>query len=92
MFNGIKNNEVKHAILDDLHVVMYMPIEPSENIEAFMNHKKNKIIEKLPNIYSMIHRFNTFIHIIFNSVYDLVLNPLLLFLLCCAYFKLFMHI
>jgi len=47
MFNGIKNNEVKRAILDDLHVVMYMPIEPSENIEAFMNHKKNKIIENV---------------------------------------------
>jgi hypothetical protein len=27
-----KNNEVRLAIFDDLHTVMYMPIEPSENI------------------------------------------------------------
>jgi len=41
----IKDNEVRHAILDDLHIVMYMPIEPSESIEAFMIHGKNKTIE-----------------------------------------------
>jgi hypothetical protein len=41
----IKNNEVQRAILDDLHVIMYMPIEPSENIEAFMIPGKNKIIK-----------------------------------------------
>jgi len=33
------------AILDNLHTVMYMPIEPCENIEAFMTHGKNKVIE-----------------------------------------------
>jgi hypothetical protein len=41
----IKDNEVRHPILDDLHIVMYMPIEPSETIEAFMTHGRNKIIE-----------------------------------------------
>jgi hypothetical protein len=41
----IKNNEMRRAILDDLHNVMYMPIEPSESIETFMTHGKNKIIE-----------------------------------------------
>jgi hypothetical protein len=41
----IKNNEVQHVILDDLHTVMYMPIEPSESIETFMTHERNKIIE-----------------------------------------------
>jgi len=41
----IKNNEVQRAILDDLHTVMYMPIEPSENIEAFMTPGRNKIIK-----------------------------------------------
>lgn len=45
VFNGIKDNEVRRAILNDLHIVMYMLIEPSGNIEAFMNCKKNKIIE-----------------------------------------------
>jgi hypothetical protein len=41
----IKDNEVQGVILDDLHTVMYMPIEPSENIEAFMTCVRNKIIE-----------------------------------------------
>jgi hypothetical protein len=49
----IKDNEMRHAILDDLHTVMYMPIEPSESIEAFITRRKNKIIENftqhLPN-------------------------------------------
>jgi len=41
----IKDNGVRHAILDDLHTVMYIPIEPNESIEAFMTHGRNKIIE-----------------------------------------------
>jgi hypothetical protein len=41
----IKNNEMRRAILDNLHTVMYMPIEPSESIEAFMTRGRNKIIE-----------------------------------------------
>jgi hypothetical protein len=41
----IKDNEMWHAILNDLHTVMYMPIEPSESIEALMNCGRNKIIE-----------------------------------------------
>jgi hypothetical protein len=45
VFNGIKDNEVRCAILDDLHIIMYMPIEPNESIENFMNNRKNKIIE-----------------------------------------------
>jgi len=41
----IKDNEMQCAILDDLHIVMYMPIEPNETIEAFMIHGRNKIIK-----------------------------------------------
>jgi hypothetical protein len=41
----IKDNEMRCAILDDLHTVMYMPIEPSESIEAFMTCGRNMIIE-----------------------------------------------
>jgi len=37
----IKDNEVQPTILDDLHIVMYMPIELDETIEAFMTHGKN---------------------------------------------------
>jgi hypothetical protein len=41
----IKDNEVRHAILHDLHIVMYMPSKPSKNIETFMTRGRNKIIE-----------------------------------------------
>jgi len=41
----IKDNGVRHAILNDLHTIMYMPIELSENIETFMTHGRNKVIE-----------------------------------------------
>jgi len=41
----IKDNEVRHAILDDLHTVICMPIELNESIEAFMTCGRNKIIE-----------------------------------------------
>ncbi len=46
-FNGkkIKDNGVQCVILDDLHTVMYMPIELGENIEAFTTCGRNKIIE-----------------------------------------------
>ncbi len=41
----IKDNGVWRAIFDEFHIVMDMPIEPNESIEAFMTHEKNKIIE-----------------------------------------------
>ncbi len=44
LMEKIKNNEVRCAILDDLHTVMYMPIEPNESIETFMTCGRNKII------------------------------------------------
>jgi hypothetical protein len=53
LMEKIENNEVKCAILDDLHIVMYMSIELNESIETFMNHGKNKVIKSftqhLPN-------------------------------------------
>jgi hypothetical protein len=49
----IKGNKVWCVILNDLHTIMYMPIEPSESIETFMIPRRNKIIESftqhLPN-------------------------------------------
>ncbi len=41
----IKDNGVRHVILDNLHIVMYMAIELSESIEAFMTRGKNKVIK-----------------------------------------------
>jgi hypothetical protein len=43
LMEKIKDNEVQCAILDDLHTVMYMPIE---SIETFMIRGRNEIIEK----------------------------------------------
>jgi hypothetical protein len=40
-----KNNGVRCAILDNLHTIMYMPIELGESIESFMTCERNKIIE-----------------------------------------------
>jgi len=45
LMENFLSNEVRPAIFDDLHTVMYMPIEPSESIEAFMTRGRNKIIE-----------------------------------------------
>jgi hypothetical protein len=36
---------VSCAILDNLHIIMYIPIELCENIEAFMTRGRNKVIE-----------------------------------------------
>ncbi len=41
----IKDNEMRRAILDNLHTIMYMPIELNESIEAFMTCGRNKITE-----------------------------------------------
>jgi hypothetical protein len=45
LMEKIKNNGVWHAILDDLHTVMYMPIKPNENIETFVTCGRKKIVE-----------------------------------------------
>jgi hypothetical protein len=61
----IKDNGVQHVILDNLHTIMYMLIEPGENIEAFMTHGEKKIIENFIQHLSMIRGLNTFKPIIF---------------------------
>jgi hypothetical protein len=45
LIEKIKNNGVRHAILDNLHIIMYMLVEPSEGIEVFMTCGRNKIIK-----------------------------------------------
>jgi len=41
----IKDKEVRLAILDGLHKVMYMSINPYENIEAFKDCGRKKVVE-----------------------------------------------
>jgi hypothetical protein len=71
----IKDNEMRLAILDDLHTIMYMPIEPNESTEAFMTRGRNKIIESSIN---KIHGLDIFGPIISKLVCELTLKPLLL--------------
>jgi len=79
LMEKIKDNGVRHAILDNLHIVMYMPIEPGENIETFMTCGKTRSLKVSPNICPMIHGLSTFGPIISKLVCELILNPLLLF-------------
>jgi hypothetical protein len=46
----IKDNGVWCVILNNLHTIMYMPIELGENIEAFMTHGGKKSLKTSPNI------------------------------------------
>jgi len=80
----IKYNEMQRVILDDLHTVMYMPIEPSESIETFMTCGRNKIIENFTQhlpIDSWTYYFQVGMKI--NSQSIIVVAP------CCAYPKIF---
>jgi hypothetical protein len=74
----IKDSGVWCVILDDLRTIMYMPINPSENIETFMTCGRNKIIESF-NICLVIHGLGILGPIISKLVRELTLNPLLLF-------------
>jgi len=74
----IKDNEMQHAILNDLHTIMYMPIEPSESIEAFMTHWKNKIIESFTQHLPSDSWTRYFWTYYFQVVCELTFNPLLL--------------
>jgi len=83
----IKDNGVRHAILNDLHTIMYMPIELSENIETFMTHGRNKVIESFTQhllkdswtwyFWTYYFEFSTWL----SSQSIIVVPP------CCAYPK-----
>ncbi len=89
MMEKIKDNEVQRVILDDLHTVMYMPMEPGETIEAFMICGINKIIEIFTQHllndswtqYFWTYYFQVSTWINFQSI--IVVPP------CCAYPRIF---
>ncbi len=75
----IKDNGVQHVILHDLHIVIYIPIELSGNIETFMSCGKNKVIANFTqHLFGDLFIFY-FGPIISNLVCDLLIN--LIFLL-----------
>ncbi len=62
------------AILHDLHIVVYIPIEPSGNIETFTSRGKNKVIANFTQ-----HLFGDLLILYFgpivsNFVCDLLIN------------------
>jgi len=79
----IKNNGVQHVILEDFHIVMYMPIEPDESIETFMTCGEKKSLKVSLNICPMIHGFDIFGPIISKLVCELTLSPLFYSTMLC---------
>jgi len=83
----IKDNGVWHVILDDLHNVMYITIEPSESIETSMTRGRNKVIENFTQHLfgnSWVQYFWTYYFEVgtwINSQSIIVVPP------CCAYLK-----
>ncbi len=46
----IKDLEVRCAILDHLHIVMFMSINPNETIDDFKEHGKEMVVENFDNL------------------------------------------
>jgi hypothetical protein len=46
----MKDSEVKHAILDHLHMVMFMSINPKETINDFKAHGREMVVENFDNL------------------------------------------
>jgi hypothetical protein len=46
----IKDSKVKHAILDHLHMVMFMSINPNETIDDFKACGKEMVVESFDNL------------------------------------------
>jgi hypothetical protein len=42
----IKDSEVKHVVLDHLHMVMFMSINPYETIDDFKAHGREMVVER----------------------------------------------
>jgi hypothetical protein len=46
----IKDSEVRCAVLDCLHMVMFMSINPNETIDNFKAHGKEMVVESFDNL------------------------------------------
>jgi hypothetical protein len=46
----IKDSEVRCVILDCLHMVMFMSINPNENIDDFKERGKERVVEIFDNL------------------------------------------
>jgi hypothetical protein len=46
----IKDSEVKHVVLDCLHMVMFMSIKPNETIDDFKARGREMVVESFDNL------------------------------------------
>jgi hypothetical protein len=46
----IKDSEVKCVVLDHLHLVMFMSINPNETIDDFKAHGREMVMESFDNL------------------------------------------
>jgi hypothetical protein len=47
---NIKDSEVRHVILDRLHMVMFMSINPNDTIDDFKAHGKEMVVESFDKL------------------------------------------
>jgi hypothetical protein len=64
----IKDSDVRHAVLDHLHMVMFMSINPDETINDFKARGKELVIENFDNYNLVLFGQNNFGLIIVNLI------------------------
>ncbi len=45
-----KDSKVRHVVLDRLHMVMFMSINPNETIDDFKAHGREMVVESFDNL------------------------------------------
>jgi hypothetical protein len=74
----IKNNEVRHAILNEFHTSCTFPLNQVKALKPSWLVGETKSLKVSPNIYPIFHGLDIFGPIISKLVRELTLNPLLL--------------
>jgi hypothetical protein len=46
----IKDSKVRHVVLDHLHMVMFMSINPNDTIDDFKAHGKEMVVENFDKL------------------------------------------
>jgi hypothetical protein len=58
VYGKIKDAEVNHAILDCLHMVMFMSINPRKTIESLKVLRREKVVETFNTLILVMHGIN----------------------------------
>jgi hypothetical protein len=46
----IKDSKVRHVVLDHMHMVMFMSINPNETIDDFKARRREMVVESFNNL------------------------------------------